>query len=145
MAGASLAEHRPSASLARSRAPRARSAAGPGGSGDASLALPLGPQQGHVAGLEQLVGAHPRLPLGDADRGGDPRIGVLEDGKLLQALERASGRGGSALEVGVRQDHDELVAAVAGDAVERAKLADECLYDLSQHRVAGRVTVTIVD
>ena len=41
-------------------------------------------------------------------------------------------------QVGVGQDHDELVAAVARDAVERAELADERLHDLAQHRVARR-------
>ena len=63
------------------------------------------------------------------------------------AAARAPGRGrrGGAVEVGVGQDHDELVAAVAGDAVERAELAHQRLHDLAQHRVAGLVAVAVVD
>ena len=49
------------------------------------------------------------------------------------ARRRSSARSAAAAalaQVGVGQDHDELVAAVAGDAVERAELADERLHDL---------------
>ena len=58
-----------------------------------------------------------------------------------QPRERAGARGGGRLHPGVGEDHDELVAAVAGDAVEGPELAHQGVHDAAQQRVAGRVTV----
>jgi hypothetical protein len=45
----------------------------------------------------------------------------------------------------VRQEHDELVAAVAGDLVVGAELRLEQRGDLAQDRVAGGVAPAVVD
>ncbi len=121
-----------------------RSARGAGGARDPALALALRAQQGGVAGREQLVGAHRRLPLRDADRRGDAFAAGVR-GQSAQTLERPVGRRRGAVEVGVRQDHHELVAAVARDAVEGPELTHERADDLAQHRVTGRVPVLVVD
>ena len=95
---------------------------------------------------EQLVGAHRRAAT--ARRRSTPRrrSAAVRRADRAQALERARRRPPRrSSQVGVGEDHDELVAAVARDAVERAELAHERLHDLAQHRVAGLVAVVVVD
>ena len=113
-------------------------------SGDAALAVTLALQQRRVAHLQQLILGHRGLPLRDAHRSGHPARAVGEQ-HSAQARERAPGGGHRALDVGVREDHDELVAAVARHAVESAELTHQRLGDLTQDRVTRLVTVTVVD
>jgi hypothetical protein len=81
------------------------------------------------------------VPLGDADRGRDA-LAVIEH---EQPLERPCASRRRAAQIGVGEDHHELVAAVAGNAVKGAKLSHERLRDLTQHGISGLVSVAVVD
>ena len=55
------------------------------------------------------------------------------------------GQLGGALDRRLREDHDELLAAVAGERVDLADLLLDPLRELAQDRVAAGVTVLVVD
>ena len=115
------------------------------GARDAVLAAALRGVHRPVGADEERVGGAPVGRVGDdADRDGRARVdaghALLGDGQAdLLGEDPAAGR------VGLGQERDELVAAVAGRDVDLADAAADDVRDAAQDLVAGDVPEPVVD
>ena len=105
----------------------------------------LGAQQGGVGRPQDAVGVGGVLgERGDAHRDRDRQAGLA--GRQVGDLPAdALGHLARLVEPGVRQDHGELLAAVAGGEVGFARAAAQDFGDVAQHLVAALVTDRVVD
>ena len=128
--------------------PRRRRALG-GGEADRAAARALGLVERGVGALEDV--GHLRAVVGeggDADAGGDLELVALDHERRLergQEVVRDVVGGGAGVVVEVGQQQHELVAAVAGEQVGRARAGRQARRDLAQQLVAGGVAERVVD
>ncbi len=116
--------------------------------GEIVTAFVLDPVQGAVGPGEQIVrGFGIGRVVGDANRGREGEFGLpLEHHGAHDVFEQAPGealrRFGLLAE---RLDHDELVAADAGDQIGFADVAGKAAGHFAQHVVPGGMAIEIVD
>ena len=127
-------------------------ASGPGGVGegwlgqlDAVPALALGQVEGGVGeALEPVEGARLAGEAGHADRGGDRHVGARQ-GDLGDRGADALGDLQRRVDLGVRQQDRELLAAVAAGEVPGPQHAAQRRADVREHLVPHRVPALVVD
>src|SRR3954452_21695145 len=107
-----------------------------------------------LGGVERVVGRADdrgrRVAVGrehrDTGRERDPQLQPGDrNGPMTDGVADALGGVARSLPAGLRQDDDELLAAVATDHVDLADLIADPVGDLHHHRVAHLVAVGIVD
>ncbi len=114
---------------------------------EGAAAVRLGAVQRHVGVLEQRIGAG-ALGRGqrDADAGADLDQVIVDAIALAQPLDDAAGkRGGVFGRRDVLLEHDELVAAEAGDEILGPQHLAQTIGDGAQQLVAAGVTERVVD
>src|SRR5438477_7367466 len=89
---------------------------------------------------ELLAGQDPGFDRGDADRHGAEPAGLVGCGEQAEQAASDLRRGA---EVGLRDERDELVAAVATDEVRRAQLPTQACRDFEE-KVIARVVAELV-
>jgi hypothetical protein len=82
---------------------------------------------------------------GDPDAGPDHQLGALDDQRRPHDLEDALGDGMLAVMAHVLEEDGELVAAQAGDGVDRPQALPDPLGHLDQQLVPGGVAEAVVD
>jgi hypothetical protein len=97
-------------------------------------------------GVELLGRSHRRLGAGDAERAGDAdAAGAARDVELFAGGAKPLGQAAGAVARRFRAQHDELLAADAGQQLLRAEQALEAVRQRPQHGVAADVAVGVVD
>src|SRR5690349_2865551 len=115
---------------------------------EAVPAFPFGAIEGGISGLEQIlfVGAMMRH-CSHADRSCDKakRAAIVHDNQFPKCCANALGAGFGSMQIGGRQDHDELFAAIAADEILGANTAHKKCAGLAQDRIASFMAIGIVE
>ena len=113
---------------------------------EGAAAVGLGAIQRHVGVLEQRVGGNAARGHGDADAGADFDQMIVDLVALAQAIDDAAGEAcGIFAGMDVLLEHDEFVAAEAGDKILGPQHFAQAVGDRAQQLVAAGMAERVVD
>ena len=111
--------------------------------GDTVAAGGFGPVEGFIRCIDQLAGLR-RDAVHAADANTDTHLRPMRPLRRRDRMADTLGQMHGMLLIRLRQDERELLAAIARDAIGRARRIPQQRADLAQHRIAHRMAITIV-